>query len=174
MKHSRIMKHSVLPTLLSLSFLLSSCIKDQCRYIDQTITANNTEIAYIQSFLAGSNITNALQHPSGVFYTIDTLGAGLSPNLCSTILVTYDAYRFGYGNAFDSYNEPGGIPFVLGTLITGVQKVLPLIKQGGQITMYIPPSLAYGNQPQRDQLGNIILPANSYIKFRMSLVFVSE
>jgi len=35
--------------------------------------------------------------------------------------------------------------------------------------MYIPPSLAYGVNEQRDQLGNIILPANSYIKFEMSL-----
>jgi FKBP-type peptidyl-prolyl cis-trans isomerase FkpA len=46
---------------------------------------------------------------------------------------------------------------------------MPLVKAGGSITMYIPPSLAYGNNDQRDQLGNIILPANSYIKFEMSL-----
>jgi len=54
-------------------------------------------------------------------------------------------------------------------LIIGVQKVMPLVKAGGSITMYIPPSLAYGVNEQRDGFGNIILPANSYIKFEMSL-----
>jgi FKBP-type peptidyl-prolyl cis-trans isomerase len=104
-----------------------------------------------------------------VFYKITSEGTGVNPTLCSNILVNYSAYRFGYGNAFDSFLDPEGIPFVLGRLIVGVQKVMPLVKAGGSITMYIPPSLAYGSEAQRDQLGNIILPANSYIRFDMSL-----
>jgi len=154
--------------------VLTSCVKNQCGYLETNITASSSEIAYIQSYLAANNITDAEKHSSGVFYTIDTstTGSGPSPNLCSSMLVNYEAYRFGYGNAFDSYTEPNGISFVLGSLIVGVQKTMPLINSGRTITLYIPPSLAYGNNDIRDANGDVILPANSYIKFVMTLIAV--
>ena len=156
------------------STLLTSCFKDQCPYLDTSITASSSEIAYMQTYFATNNITDVTQHPSGVFYTIDTAttGSGPTPNLCSTILVRYDAFRLGYGNAFDSYNDPNGISFVLGSLIVGVQKTMPLINSGRTITLYIPPSLAYGNNDIRDANGDVILPANSYIRFVMTLIAV--
>ncbi len=155
--------------LMFFSLSFTSCFKDQCGYLDQQYTASSSEIAYMENFFTTNNITDLVQHSSGVFYKITSEGTGPNPNLCSNMLVNYSAYRFGYGNAFDSYLDPQGIPFILGQLIVGVQKVMPLVKEGGSITMYIPPSLAYGNEAQRDQLGNIILPSNSYIKFEMSL-----
>jgi FKBP-type peptidyl-prolyl cis-trans isomerase FkpA len=166
-------KSILICSLLSVVFL-SSCVKDQCGYVDKQIVANDTEIAYMQNYFTTNNITNLTQHPSGVFYTITNPGTGASPNLCSSILVNYEAYRFGYASSFNSYTDPAGIGFVLGSLITGVQKVTPLLKAGGQITMYIPPSLAYGFEPQSDQNGTVILPANSYIKFVMSLIDVAN
>lgn len=160
--------------MILLPILFSSCVKDRCIYNDPSVTASTSEIEYMQSYFASQGITNLIQHPSGVFYTINNPGSGTTPDLCSTILINYNAYRFGYGNPFDSFNEPSGIPFVLGSLIVGVKKVLPLIKPGGSITMYISPTLAYGNQDIKNTSGAVILPANSYIKFDVSLISVSN
>ena len=167
------MKIKVLGILFALSITLGSCFKEvECGYRDQQYVASSSEIDYMQSFFSSNNITDLTQHSSGVFYKITSVGTGANPDLCSAMLVNYSAYRLGYGNAFDSYLDDAGRSFILGTLITGVQKVMPLVKAGGSITMYIPPSLAYGVNEQRDGLGNLILPANSYIKFEMSLKVV--
>jgi hypothetical protein len=155
-----------------ISSVLTSCVKNQCGYLDTNIAASTSEITYMQSYFAANNIDSVIQHSSGVYYKVNNSGTGSTPNLCSTMLVNYSAYRFGYGNTFDSYTDPNGISFVLGSLIVGVQKTMPLIKPGGSITMYIPPSLAYGNNDIRDANGDVILPANSYIKFDMSLIAV--
>jgi FKBP-type peptidyl-prolyl cis-trans isomerase FkpA len=163
------MNHKLICLLAFIPFVFSSCFKDQCGYLDQQYVASSSEIAYMDNFFTTNSITGLTQHSSGVYYKITSEGTGSSPNLCSNMLVNYSAYRFGYGNPFDSYLEPQGIPFILGQLIVGVQKVMPLVKAGGSITMYIPPSLAYGSEAQKDQLGNIILPANSYIRFDMAL-----
>jgi FKBP-type peptidyl-prolyl cis-trans isomerase FkpA len=156
--------------LLLITILLFSCVKEnRCPYADQQYTASSTEIAYLQNYLADQNITDAIQHSSGVFYKVHQSGNGPVPGLCSTMVVTYQAYRLGYPSTFDQYNDSTGMPFILGTLITGIQKVMPSIKAGSSVTLYIPPSLGYGGQEQRDQLGNIVLPANSYIRFDMFL-----
>jgi FKBP-type peptidyl-prolyl cis-trans isomerase FkpA len=155
---------------IAISVVFSSCFKDKgCPYVDQQYTASSSEVAYLQNYFTAQNITDLTQHSSGVFYKINQQGNGPAPGLCSTMLVTYYAYRLGYTNSFDQYTDSTGIPFVLGTLITGIQKVMPVIKAGSSVTMYIPPSLAYGGQDQRDQLGNIVLPSNSYIRFDMHL-----
>lgn len=159
---------------LALLFFTTSCKKDiSCGITNPTLVAPNNEIAYMQNYFSLNNITGLTQDPSGVFYKIDTAGTGVTPTLCNYILVNYNAYRFGYGNPFDSNSDPNGISFLLGNLILGVRKVVPLVKAGSQVTMYIPPSLAYGADEIKDQSGNVILPANSYIKFEMSLLGVN-
>jgi FKBP-type peptidyl-prolyl cis-trans isomerase len=155
--------------LLSL-VLFSSCIKDKCTFTEQNKVATSLEIDSLRSYFAANNITNAIQDPSGAFYVINTQGTGGNPGLCNTVVVNYGAYRFNYSIPFDSNTSSGGISFVLGTLITGVQKIMPHLQVGGTVTMYIPPSLAYGSTELRDQSGSILLPANSYIKFRMTLL----
>jgi FKBP-type peptidyl-prolyl cis-trans isomerase FkpA len=157
-------------SLLLVSMMMFSCMQEnRCPYADQQYTASSSEISYLQNYLSDQNITDAIQHPSGVFYKIHQSGNGPSPELCSSMLVTYQAYRLGFTTPFDQFNDSTGIPFILGTLITGIQKVMPSIKAGSSVTLYIPPSLGYGGQDQRDQLGNILLPANSYIRFDMFL-----
>jgi FKBP-type peptidyl-prolyl cis-trans isomerase FkpA len=158
---------------MCLLLLQMSCSKKvECGYNDPQITSSSSEIAYMESYFTSNGITDVTLHSSGIYYKINNQGNGAQPNQCSTILVNYSAYRFGYGNAFDSFSDPAGIPFVLGNLILGVRKIMPLIKAGGSVTMYIPPSMAYGNEDIYNQSGTLILPANSYIKFDMSLIAV--
>lgn len=151
-------------------FLLSSCVKDECSFTESGTVASAAEITSIQTFLTSQSIT-ATQHPSGVFYTIQNPGTGAGPSsLCNSVVVTYNAYILGSGSTFDNFSDPAGTPLVLGTLIVAWQKILPLLKPGGTIIMYVPPTLAYGDQDQRDQNGAIVLPANSYTKFEVTLL----
>ncbi|MDQ3550845.1 MAG: FKBP-type peptidyl-prolyl cis-trans isomerase, partial [Bacteroidota bacterium] len=62
--------------------------------------------------------------------------------------------------------------FQLGDLIAAWKNVIPKIKEGGRIVMYVPPSLGYGNRDNRDQNGNIVIPANSILIFEVDLLQV--
>lgn len=54
----------------------------------------------------------------------------------------------------------------------GWQKGLPYIKGGGKIKLYIPPSLGYGAKDVKDDMGNVIIPANSILVFSLELTDV--
>ena len=65
---------------------------------------------------------------------------------------------------FDSGN---GVSFGLNQLIVGWQEGIPLIAPGGSITLYLPPSLAYGAQAQQG------IPANSILVFQIDLIRIN-
>lgn len=158
--------------LISSILFLTACKKDtsKCEYTESTVTATSSERTYIENYLTTNSIT-ALQHSSGVFYTINAAGTGGTANVCSVIRIKYSGYLFN-GTLFDYYTASSGISFVLGQLIAGWQKGLPLVASGGTITLYIPPSLGYGAVDKRDANGNIIIPANSYLKFVIEVLDV--
>ena len=160
--------------LVSAPLFFSSCVKvkNVCKYTDTNVVAPSSEIESLQAYFASNGITNAVQHPSGFFYTINNPGTGATASLCNTVVMDYKVYQLGKSTPFDHYDDPAGISFLLGDLIEGVKKATPFIKAEGSITIYIPPSLGYGNSVQKDQNGNVILPANSYLKFDMSLIAV--
>lgn len=153
--------------------LLSSCKKNnpvQCSYTAPANVATSAEISYLQNYMTTNNIT-AVQHPSGVFYTLTLQGTGSMPTVCSNITVKYVGSLLG-GSVFDSNTSVTGVKFILGSLILGWQRVLPILKTGGSITLYIPPSLGYGSIAITDNQGNVIIPANSYLKFDIDLLDV--
>lgn len=154
--------------------VFSSCLKtkNQCPYIESNIVADTSESNNIQRYLSSNNISGMLRHASGAFYKINNAGSGSTPWLCNNITVNYSAYIMGYSTPFDNNTSASGISFVLGNLIPGIQKLAPMVRSGGSITMYIPPALAYGSNETKDQNGNVVLPANSYLRFEMSLISV--
>ncbi len=114
-----------------------------------------------------------IEHASGVFYTITTQGTGTKPDICSNITVKYSGSLIPSGTVFDATQpSSAGVNFALGGLIVGWQQVLPLLNAGGKITLYIPPSLGYGQNNVRDQNQNIVIPGNSYLKFEIELLNV--
>lgn len=160
--------------LAGLPVLLFSCNKSEenkCTYSEPAITAPANEVAYLQNYVSANSIP-ATQHPSGVFYTIQNPGSGAAPSVCSNITVNYTGALLPGGNVFDSNTSPSGVSFVLGQLIAGWQKVLPLLRIGGSMTMYIPPTLGYGAYDRTDGNGNVIIPANSYLRFTVDLLDV--
>ncbi len=163
------MKNILWLTLFILIIFFSCSKKDEtCNKNDSPVTAPPGEIANVQTYLTTNNIV-ATQHSSGFFYKITLQGTGKPiTNLCSRVSVKY-AGRLTNGTYFDP-TTPGTMSsatFTLGDVIIGWQKGVPLISSGGKISLYIPPSLAYGNAA----VGSI--PANSILIFDIELVSVS-
>ncbi len=159
--------------MIAAPLLFLSCKKeDKCPYSQSNASASASERAYLTSYMSTNSIT-ALEHSSGVFYNISLPGTGASPSICSNVTARYTGSLMSNGSVFDV--TPAGSPginFTLGQLIVGWQKVLPLVKAGGKVTLYIPPSLGYGSSDRTNQQGAVVIPANSYLKFDIELVNV--
>jgi len=155
----------------SLLVFLLACSKpetvNQCVYDPCALVAPAAEITNIENYLAANSAT-ATKHCSGVFYAIDVAGTGSNPNICSTVTVKYKGWLTSNGSVFDQSSTP--VSFALSSLIEGWKKGIMLLKPGGKIRMWIPPTLAYGNQDSRNNSGVIVIPANSTLYFEVELV----
>lgn len=160
------MKKFLFSTLL-MTIMLSGCFKDPatpaCTFDACAQVAPASEIQQVQTYLTNNNIT-AVQHCSGLFYKIEIAGTGKMATPCSMIAVKYEG-KLTNGNTFDSQTT-NPVTFNLASLITGWKIGLPLLKEGGKIKLYIPPSLGYGSQ------ANGPIPANSVLIFEIDLVAV--
>ena len=151
---------------LALGFFIlvffSGCLKSKtptCDYNACSVKAPASEIQAVQDYLTSKGITNAQQHCSGVFYVIDNAGTGKQPSPCNAVDVTYVG-RLTNGNQFDAATNYRNY---LVSLIRGWANTIPLLKEGGTIHLYIPPTLGYGSQA----VGSI--PANSVLVFDVTL-----
>ncbi|MBC7849030.1 MAG: FKBP-type peptidyl-prolyl cis-trans isomerase [Chitinophagaceae bacterium] len=156
--------------LIFLSFVFTGCLKknDDCPYSVAKIVAPVSEEMAVADYLSTNGIT-AIKHASNLYYEIVQPGAGAAPGQCSGIMVKYSG-KLTNGNVFDSQNST---IFTLGTLIEGWKMALPLIKKGGQIRLYIPPSLGYKNVDVTNA-GVVVIPANSILIFDITLTDVYE
>lgn len=152
--------------IIALPFVISGCKKASSK----TDNCNNTgvvsagEIAIIQAYLTANSIT-ATQDARGFFYQIVAPGDGVSPTVASTISVNYTG-KYTNGTVFDSNVGKPVVTFPLTRVIVGWQLGVPLIKKGGTINLYLPPTLAYGCS---DYNG---IPGNSTLIFNIQLVDV--
>ena len=157
--------------LLGFLVLLSGCTKEdaKCEYNACATVAPANEIQAVKDYLASVSISNATQHCSGVFYVIDTAGTGNAPTPCTTVNATYTG-RLINGNVFDA----GTAQFGLNGVIPGWTNTIPLLKAGGKIRLFIPPTLGYGSQGIVDsRTGNVTIPPNAILLFdvRLNAVF---
>ena len=103
---------------------------------------------------------------SGLQYQVITQGTGARPGPNDTVKVTYDG-TFVTGETFDSSsknNPPGPTAIPLAHVIPGFREGLQLMQVGGHYKLFIPASLAYGSQPQRQ------FPPNETLIFDVTLV----
>jgi FKBP-type peptidyl-prolyl cis-trans isomerase FkpA len=136
-----------------------SCSKDkECPAV--TTAAPASEVASLDAYIQNNSIS-ATKDDRGFYYNITAAGSGNKATVCSSVTVKYTG-KLTNGTVFDN---GGGNPqtFYLGQLILGWQEGIPLIKSGGKITLYLPPSLAYGSQAQPG------IPANSILVFDIEL-----
>jgi FKBP-type peptidyl-prolyl cis-trans isomerase FkpA len=164
--NKRILFSLVALTSLVIVISFSGCLKGSnsstCNYDPCSYVAPAAEIQAVQSYLTANNIT-ATQHCSGFFYKIEAAGTGIQPTACSNVDAAYIG-KFTNGTTFDSSSTP--INFNLSGVIRGWTNGIPLIKEGGTIDLYIPPSLGYGSQAYGP------IPANSILVFKVNLAAV--
>ena len=158
------MKNIILALFVIASF--SGCLKNSgqneftCNYNECSVKAPAAEIEQLRAYLASNNIM-ATEHCSGLFYVIDNPGTGNKPTACNSVLVNYEG-RLTNGDTFDKSTSPAA--FSLTGVIRGFQNGVPLIKTGGKIRLFIPPSLGYGGAAQTS------IPANSILIFDVELL----
>jgi len=101
---------------------------------------------------------------SGLQYKIIAAGDSKAPAINPTDKVTVDYKgRLIDGTEFDSsHGLP--IPIPVNRVIKGWQEALVMMKPGAKWQLYIPPSLAYGDAPQRT------IPGGSLLIFDVNVV----
>ena len=158
----------IIPALALLLLVTDSCNKSSTSN-DSNCVSNNTgiptsaEIASLQAYLSSHNITNATLDPGGFYYYITVMGTGANPTPASIVTFKYTG-KLENGTVFE--DNQAGVTYQLSQLILGFQKGMPLIKKGGYITLYLPPSLGYGC----NQAGAI--PPGSNLIFNVELINV--
>jgi len=154
-----------------MTILFFSCSKknDECKDDACAISAPASEVSQLESYLSSAGIT-ATKHCSGMYYIVDIAGSGNPATICSYVSVKYKG-TLTNGNIFDQSTTP--VSFQLAGLVEAWKKGIPLIKNGGKIKLYCPPSLAYGSQEIRNSSGAVVIPPNSILIFEIELVAVS-
>lgn len=150
--------------LICAAAFLLSCTKnnDTNRCATVTTMAPTTEVSSLRGALDAQGIA-AVQDDRGFFYIISREGdTSLRPSVCSNIKVSY-TLRSISGTQIEAANNTN---LSLSNLIAGWQEGLPLIGKGGYITLYLPPSLAYGAG------GSSSIPPNANLIFQIDLVDV--
>jgi FKBP-type peptidyl-prolyl cis-trans isomerase FkpA len=162
-------------TLLVLTLIAGSCKQadqtmstpsqtqtNNCNPATVTFKAPQTEVTALKQYIDANGI-KATADDRGFYYVIDAPGSGTKPTVCSNVTVNYTG-TLTNGTQFDSGKD---VRFNLNQLIIGWQEGIPLIAPGGSITLYLPPSLAYGSQAQPG------IPANSILVFKIDLLRIN-
>ncbi len=131
--------------------------------IDKQLLKDTTAISF---YLSDNLGIKAKIDPSGLRFTIDTVGIGAHPALTDSIQIKYTANFLLGGKLLEQATVP--VKFLLSDLLLGWQIGLPIISEGGTITLYTPSSLAYG--PTGSQNG--VIKANTNLIFKIHLLKV--
>lgn len=122
-----------------------------------------TDESIIVKYIADHNLT-ATATGTGLYYVIETTGAGINPTSNSQVRVSYKGY-FTDGEVFDE-STTSGIIFGLQEVIEGWTEGIPYFKEGGSGKLLIPSALAYGEK------GTQGIPGNSVLIFDITLIDV--
>ena len=153
-------KLNILLVLVALSF---GCSDNNI--IDPITEAEQLEIDLdlIDNWLADSSITNVLQHPTDIRYTVNKQGTGLQAHVADVLRVKYEGRFLDTSVVFDS-NESFDFVLNSGSIILGWFYMLQEMREGDEFTIYIPSKYAYGTR------GNVSIPPNTVIVFDITLI----
>ncbi len=139
------------------------------RYLKDMIANPTTRDEIERNIIVNYLIDNQLDYAktdSGIYYKIDSPGAGGSPSLNSKITAHYRGFLLD-GREFDSsYSRDTPLMFKLTQMIAGWQEVIPLLQKGGKGTFIIPSKLAYGMMPPR----KTIIGKNEVLRFEIEVL----
>lgn len=119
----------------------------------EMMAENGREDAAIKNYLSKKNIT-AQKTPKGVYVAIQTPGTGAPVDSGKYVSVKYTGKLFPSAKlatekVFETNTDKDPIGFTVnsGQVIPGWDEGLKLLKKGGKATLYIPSTMAYGQQP---------------------------
>lgn len=113
---------------------------------------------------------NVVELPSGLRYEILKAGTGANPKDGQIVSAHYTGTMIN-GEVFDSSIEQGqpvDMPVIAGQMLPGVVEGLQKVGVGGKIKLYLPPSLAYGDE------GNQGIPPASTLIFEVELLSAKD
>ncbi len=131
-----------------------------CSTVTQTASAE--EVTTLKHYIDSSAVS-AVQDSRGFFYSMDSTVADSASHatVCSNVAVTYKGTLLN-GTVIDSSNTV--LTFQLSNVITGWKEMLPLMIKKASVTLYLPPSLAYGT------IGYLpAIPGNAYLVFTIKM-----
>ena len=129
----------------------------------------------IEQFLEDNEITDVLIDPKGgVRYTVDVLGTGEKPRVKDGIAMKYEVILMSKGMEGIPFDDGDRLEAYLYNLILGMQTALPLIPEGSEVTLFLPSSLAYGPDDVKNSNGDIVIPKNSNLIFKLELLQVYQ
>ena len=147
-----------------------SCKKGECNYQVVTTVAPQNEQMEITDYLNTKSITGATKHPNGFYYIISNAGDANKPVPCSIVSFQYRG-RLKNDSTFDQTPPGANMVERLGVLNGGIQLGLSLVGIGGQVQIFVPPSLGYGYIDLPNSI-NPVIPANSMLIYELSLMNV--
>ncbi|MBO9573098.1 MAG: FKBP-type peptidyl-prolyl cis-trans isomerase [Chitinophagaceae bacterium] len=155
--------------IMAISVFATSCLKNdssqQCPYAPLNTAVPQAEQNALATFIDTNHIP-ATRHPKGFYYNIVTPGSGTdSLGMCSNVLIDYKG-SLTNGSEFDSGENKA---FAYALLIEGMQNGLSLIRSGGEIHLFVPPSLGYGVTPVKNKDSVVVIPPNSILAFDVKL-----
>lgn len=148
-------------------------LQEQMRNLQNTIRENyaqRTRKPSIEWLASIEKMDGVKKTKSGILYRIDREGDGEYPVNDSDVVNVHYEGKLRTGEIFDSSYERGeSISFPLNRVIKGWTEGMKLINEGGQITLWIPSDLAYG---ERGNAGGGIGP-NEALEFKVELIEVN-
>ncbi|WP_370086130.1 FKBP-type peptidyl-prolyl cis-trans isomerase [Ekhidna sp.] len=153
------MKRIILVFTLATLVLFMGC-KEEDELTDQQQL--EVDIAAIDNYLSENEIV-ALTHESEIRYQIFEEGSGETPTIDDNVIVKYIG-SFLDGRVFDQNQL--GLNFLIKDLIEAWKIMLPEMKEGGKIKMYVPSIYGYGKR------GNTFIPPNTILVFEVELVSI--
>ena len=125
-------------------------------------------LAKAEKFFAENAAKEGVQATeSGLQYRIEREGGLKAASEKDTVEVNYEGTTLD-GEVFDSSYERGeSVTFPLNRVIPGWTEGMRLVGEGGEITLWIPANLAYGERAQGDKIG-----PNEALKFKVEVIKV--
>jgi len=131
-----------------------------------TATVQNNQQAFLET---NKKKPGVITLPSGLQYKVITAGKGAKPSANDVVTVNY-AGKLIDGTEFDSsYKRGQPATFPVGGVIPGWVEALQLMKAGSTWELYIPSSLAYGEQGAPPVIG-----PNQTLIFKVELLDVKK
>ncbi len=151
-----------------LNEVLTEVRKEQQEKMQQAGVANNTEG---EAFLAeNKRKEGVVTLPSGLQYKVLTAGTGPKPTASDSVVCNYRGTLIN-GTEFDSsYKRGQPATFGVGQVIKGWTEALQLMPVGSKWQLFIPSSLAYGEQGA----GGGQIGPNSTLIFEVELLSIVD